>query len=397
MQRGSASSPESPEKALQKVDLATHDVVPVVGLPAVVTFNPRGSKKTFKKAEEADKALPTTDEPWDSFWTIETGVEKNEKGGMSFLVAMPVLDAEFGTGESSIYEKPKLSVDAKHMLKVDISVALSDREDLRKFLAEWPEDKGPKPPAFESIHLAISLATGQVHGHYYELAPDDTFTSQDPPIHALYAAKAETHQGLKHAVTEAIETSDFACMELALTCDLYNPSANIHSPPAPLGRALGLSASRTLSVTELQLLEAPDSASVNNLAQNYMMAAAGLWKGQKEKDVFGDGSLANRVLVPSELKDGLSDDNRKFLAVYSRALCLWSLAGNDVYSKHFTDEQRDRLAYWWKGKVIVPRGPSAGMPKPLTRDTSFSFPGQGVSCTQPRVRQCHDDCIFGGV
>lgn len=345
LQRGSVSSPE---EAFREVDLASHDVVHVVGLRNVNTYKLQGSKKVFKDEMEAIGAKPTTDEPWNSFWTIETGLKKDAAGATVPAVVIPALDDEFGTGEDSIYEG-NLVLDQSNMGRVDI--VISSPADFRDYLDNWPEDKGPKPLGFQSIHLRINLVTDEVHGYYYELAPANADPSKGTPIHALYTPHAENHHRLKYAVTEAIDNSPFATMNLALTCDLYNPSANIHSPPAPLKRALALSASQTRSLTELQLLEAPDPSSLNALTQNYVMAAAGLWKGQKEREVFGDGSLANKDVVPSELKDKLSTKNKEFLETYSRALYLWSLAGSDNYSKHFTDEQRDRLAYWWKGKV----------------------------------------------
>ena len=327
--------------------LPMKDIVQVVGMQNVNTYNVLFSEKTFSEEGEANQAVPAVGEKWSPFWTIQTGLDKQGQGTFIPVVAIPALDDEFGTGEDSIYEST-LAINSQNILTIDVSIDAPGQDDLRTFLDGWTEDKGPKPPVFASFSAGINLATGEMHGYYYEPSSEAT---ERGALHALYTAHAENHHVMKQAVIDAVNISPFAAMNLALTCDLYNPSANIHSRSLPVADLLLSATEAKRSVTELQLLEAPDPMTLNNISQNYVMAAAGLWKGPKEREVFGDGSLANSDIVPSVLKSQLSTKNKEFLETYSRALYLYSLSGNDNYGKNFSESERKKLTYWWKGKV----------------------------------------------
>ncbi|KAE8168595.1 hypothetical protein BDV40DRAFT_294545 [Aspergillus tamarii] len=341
------SSETSEYSPAHDTKLPIKDIVQVVGMQNVNTYNVLFSEKTFSEEGEANQAVPAVGEKWSPFWTIQTGLDKQGQGTFIPVVAIPALDDEFGTGEDSIYEST-LAINSQNILTIDVSIDAQGQDDLRTFLDGWTEDKGPKPPVFASFSAGINLATGEMHGYYYEPSSEAT---EHGALHALYTAHAENHHVMKQAVIDAVNISPFAAMNLALTCDLYNPSANIHSRSLPVADLLLSATEAKRSVTELQLLEAPDPMTLNNISQNYVMAAAGLWKGPKEREVFGDGSLANSDIVPSLLKSQLSTKNKEFLETYSRALYLYSLSGNDNYGKNFSESERKKLTYWWKGKA----------------------------------------------
>ncbi|GAB1198780.1 hypothetical protein APSETT444_008110 [Aspergillus pseudonomiae] len=328
----------------------TEDIVQVVGMQFVNTYSILFSEKTFSDEGKANQAIRADGEKWDAFWTIQTGLEKDSKGAFVPAVAIPALDEWFGEGEDSLYESTVI-VNSQNILTIDVQIIDQGQESLRDFLDKnWKKDNGPKPPAFATFSARINLATGEMHGFYYEPSSDETGRGA---LHALYTAHANGHHLMKQAVIDAVNDSHFTNMKFALTCDLYTPSANIHSPPPPVIDILFSATEAKRSLTELQLLDAPDPMTLNNISQNYVMAAAGLWKGCKEKEVFGDGTLANSHVVPSVLNQQISTENKKFLATYSRALYLYNLASNDHYGKNFSECERKKLIYWWKGKGVT--------------------------------------------
>jgi hypothetical protein len=101
----------------------------------------------------------------------------------------------------------------------------------------------------------------------------------------------------------------------------------------------------------LQSMPTPADYDLHGLSQHYMSAAGSWWRGDDEKKLFGDERAENNWL-PIELKDGLSGNLQSFLSDhFSKALLVRSLANNDNYKDKFSDDDRDKLTYWWQGKV----------------------------------------------
>lgn len=138
-----------------------------------------------------------------------------------------------------------------------------------------------------------------------------------------------------------------------LSADLSNPTASVHQPalPATTTLATKLFSVEDLSITDLQLLGAPSSDSLNRLAQQYMQNASTWNRLQPEIDVFGDEKAAVVSALPKNgsLTTNLSTSDQNWLGKYNRAQLLQALQRDNKYTSKFTAAQTDQLAYYYQG------------------------------------------------
>ncbi|KAE8372797.1 hypothetical protein BDV26DRAFT_83910 [Aspergillus bertholletiae] len=275
-------------------------------------------------------------------------MEQTEKGTFIAKASIPVMDEISGSsGKDAIYTS---SVDlTPGQLKVTLRIGDGLEDTVTSMLDDWKQST-PKPQAFKSLVLYIKLVTGEAWGHYTEIAEEP---GEDGPIHAVHADHSDKHRELHRKFPAAIASSPIAHLNYGLNCNLYSISANIHAAPSPKAAMLReVMNDRPLAIGELQTLDIPGDFDVHHVTQNYIMAAAGYWRGEKEKSVFGDGKGANEKILPDSLKLELMKPNQTFLAdVYTRALFLYNLSTSEQYQAHFTGEQKEKLEYFWSGKV----------------------------------------------
>ncbi|GAB1190860.1 hypothetical protein APSETT444_000025 [Aspergillus pseudonomiae] len=318
--------------------------VPVVAAPVQLLYSPSGTKKTFPDPEKADGYSPSQDEAWLPFWDVKIEMVQSNEGLFQAKASLPQVDQKY---KEPIYEARVTLHPGELIIDIRISDGLED--SLADVLAEWPKGT-EKPQLFKGLKLIVSLVRGVARGHYTELVEE---TGEDGDIHALHASGSDKHQLLMEEVPRAIASSPIAHLDYGLNADLYSISANIHTLPSPKAALLTAAMSgKPLSIPDLQLIETPTDFDNHRVTQNYVMAAAGYWRGEKEKEVFGDSKGANEGILPISLKDQLNDSNRKFLSnVYTRALFLYSLSTDSRYEGNFNSEQKEKLQYFWEGKA----------------------------------------------
>ncbi|KAJ5273606.1 hypothetical protein N7478_008731 [Penicillium angulare] len=333
-----------------KADLSSTDatVTAVVGTVPSIVNTPLATDKTFATAREADLYVPSTSEGHTTFWTVKLTVYQDKTGGFSPLITIPALD-------SYVKENKLISIYTSNPLPdKKFIIGQAQIVDGNEFAVDDAISKmsgQSKPPNFKRFTIKLNALTGEIHGHYSESVSKDGYIYTEGPIHSLYQQVDDGQAKLVATVSRQISESEFADKHYGLQCNLYSVSANIHEKPRFSTMLLAPSDDSPLSIPELQNMDIPDSQTSHELTQNYLMAAAGYWRGEKETNLFGDGKPANEDILPDSLKKELSDDNRKFFSdSYSRGLFLHSLCTDEKYASRFNKDDKEKLTYFWRGK-----------------------------------------------
>lgn len=218
----------------------------------------------------------------------------------------------------------------------------------------------PPPAAFSTINLVVNLATNVASGSWTELVKtgaDASATYSVGAVHAIYCQYSTRAAALRTHALAAVAANDHQVdgAPLALTAHMHSSSASIHHEPSPVTAHLTqvFATSTDLPLTTLQTLSTPADVDLHTQSQNYMIAAAGYWRGDDEKGLFGDEKDAIGQHLPDSLKTSLPESQQKFLRdIFSKALLSYGLSRNKDYSTKFDDSRKDKMEFWWTGKVL---------------------------------------------
>jgi hypothetical protein len=359
----SATSTEKP--------LSANAVVRVMGLKRAVDHYLLSSAKsptnegTFESTHAADYYKYPGEMAWTNFHLVEHGIEEAQPGsGVRVSAVMPDLDRNWTETDLNLYSVTAVLLPG-YILMVTITITPGLESLFVDLMApgKWKpapgREKDPIPPTFHDIVLNINLATNVVQGHYTELLGSDDIGWQAGSLRAIYCQKTPKIAALKARSLQVIAKSSLQTEDgtpLALHAHLLDPSVNIHQAPSPIATRLATIALEQdeLSVSVLQSMPTPSDIDLHNLSQHYIMGASGYWRGDDETTLFGDKKAENDWLDVS-LKNGLSSDLRSFLSDhFSKSLLVRSLATDDTYKDKFSDNDRDKLTFWWQGKVSLP-------------------------------------------
>lgn len=356
-----------------KESLSADQIVRVFGVSHTNDYNVLATSKgptgpgTFDKANQADTTPYPGPLTWSDFHQVETGLSITGNGLVQVSVTMPELDRNWNHPDDPLYSVTSALNTETWVLTINITVIAGMEQFLHDLLqpGSWKPTSASGnqsiPPPFFTITMLVNMNTNVVTGDYTELVPnsDPSIEWSAGPFHALYCPYSPKAHALKTQALKAIASSSREREEgdpLALTASFYKPHANIHTPPAPLTKLIAHSMSSVNDppLSFLQTMSTPADVDLHKQSQSYMIAAAAYWRGDDEKAVFGDERGSVAAYLPNSLKDQLSSDGRTFLSDhFAKNLLLSGLSRSTSYQDKFNDDRKDKLEFFWTGKVRI--------------------------------------------
>jgi len=138
-----------------------------------------------------------------------------------------------------------------------------------------------------------------------------------------------------------------------------NTSATDHHPvPDTTKEMVTAMFFNTLSITGLLTMGSQvKSEDIQKASLEYLMKSAEYHRGDEEVALFGSRKATNEPLLPTELKNSLSDDCKAWLRKYlGKATIINSVVHNEEkYAKLLNEKHQDKMSFWWDGGVSNPK------------------------------------------
>jgi len=316
---------------------------------------------TFAKTTDAAAVIYPGGLQWGPFHKVEIGLSMTSKGVVQVTVTLPNLDKALNDPQDQFYVSTTGINSESFVLTVTITVVAGMEDILNDLLTA----SGAVGPPFYDVTFNVNLATNVVTGYYSELKhdPDNVSVPWGPgiyhPLYCPYSAKgmqARTRALAAVAASPHVEEIAGQPRALALRTNFHSSSANIHLDPSPVVMttlaAMSTAADDDLPIGYLQTMTTPADADLHASSQTYMISAASYWRGSDEIKIFGDEKAGIEKSLPNSLKGQLGSDKQAFLRDhFGKHLLLFSLSRHKDYQGKFTDARKDKLQFWWTGKV----------------------------------------------